>query len=150
MDGADARRDPARERDPESRFENAGIPDLQDGTPEQQRAEDPQELPLPGDRPGASADWGTTAHEQRDGEPLDRRLERERPDPATQPTGRGSAAGSGASRADGSAGTAGVGRLVNEQGVEPGDTEVDAYAADVGADTGGLSPEERAMHREPD
>lgn len=56
--------DRSRHHDPGSRFEDAGIPDLQDGTPEQQEAEDPEELPLPGDAPNASVDWGTTAEEQ--------------------------------------------------------------------------------------
>jgi len=59
------------ERDPRSPFEDEGIPDLQDGTPQQQWAEDPQQAPLPGeDGFAAAADYGTTANEQREGEGL--------------------------------------------------------------------------------
>jgi hypothetical protein len=126
--------DRAHHRDVDSRFEDAGIPDLQDGTPEQQQAEDPQELPLPGDQPGASVDWGTTAEEQVEGEPLSLRLSREEPD---------------AVLSDDDADVS-VGRLVNEQDVVPGDDEVDTEAADVGKDWGGLTQEEQAMHIEPE
>ncbi|MFI6789937.1 DUF5709 domain-containing protein [Nonomuraea sp. NPDC050383] len=68
------------EHDPRSRFEDEGIPDLQDGTPEQQWAVDPQEAPLPGDRPIAVDEHGTTIDEQIQGESLDGRLSREVPD----------------------------------------------------------------------
>lgn len=69
------------EHDPHSRFEDEGIPDLQDGTPQQQWAVDPQEAPLPADRPIAVDDFGTTVDEQIQGEPLDGRLSREIPEP---------------------------------------------------------------------
>jgi Family of unknown function (DUF5709) len=68
------------EHDPRSRLEDEGIPDLQDGTPEQQWAVDPQEAPVPGDRPLAADDFGTTVEEQIEGEPLDSRLGREVPE----------------------------------------------------------------------
>ena len=68
------------ERDPRSRLEDEGIPDLQAGTPEQQWAVDPEEMPVPGDEPAAVDDFGTTADEQREGEPLDGRLDREEPE----------------------------------------------------------------------
>lgn len=68
------------ERDPHSRFEDEGIPDLQSGTPGQQWAVDPEEEPLPGDRPIAVDDFGTTAEEQIEGEPLAGRLAREVPE----------------------------------------------------------------------
>ena len=68
------------EHDPRSRFEDEGIPDLQDGTPEQQWAVDPQEAPLPGDQPMAADDYGTTVEEQIEDEPLDSRLGREIPE----------------------------------------------------------------------
>lgn len=126
--------DRPRHHDSGSRFEDAGIPDLQDGTPEQQWAEDPQEAPLPGDEPRASVDWGTTAEEQIEREPHDLRFSRERPDPALEFTSD----------------DAQVGRLVNEQAIEPGDQEPATEATDVGADGGGLSAEEQAMHVEPD
>lgn len=68
------------EHDPRSRFEDEGIPDLQDGTPQQQWAVDPQEASLPGDRPVGVDEYGTTAEEQIQGEPLAGRLEREEPE----------------------------------------------------------------------
>jgi hypothetical protein len=68
------------ERDPRSEFEDEGVPDLQDGTPEQRWAVDPQQAPLPGDRPIAIDDYGTTAEEQYEGESLTGRLAREVPE----------------------------------------------------------------------
>jgi hypothetical protein len=68
------------EHDPHSRFEDEGIPDLQDGTPQQQWAVDPQEAPLPGDRPIGVDEFGTTVDEQIQGESLDGRLDREIPE----------------------------------------------------------------------
>lgn len=129
-----------------SRFEDAGIPDLQDGTPEQQWSEDPQELPLPGDRPNASVDWGTTAEEQVQGEPHNRRLARERPDSVAEEVSDPDA-DLGEPVADDDRY---VGRLRNDQAVEPGDLQPDTEATDVGADTGGLTAEEQALHIEPD
>lgn len=69
------------EPDPRSRFEDEGIPDLQDGTPGQQQAVDPQQAPLPGDHPVAVDEYGTTAEEQAGGERLDGRVAREQPEP---------------------------------------------------------------------
>jgi hypothetical protein len=61
--------------------EDDGIPEVsQDDSPTQQRAEDPQFEPMPGERPTASVDFGTTAFEQAEGESLTGRLERELPD----------------------------------------------------------------------
>jgi hypothetical protein len=58
-----------------------GIPVVaQDDSPTQQRAEDPQFEPMPGERPTASTDFGTTALEQAEGESLSGRLAREVPD----------------------------------------------------------------------
>src|SRR3954454_23010996 len=61
-------------------LEDDGIPDLQDGVPEQDWMEDPQFAPVPGERPNASVDFGTTAFEQSEGESLTGRLDRELPD----------------------------------------------------------------------
>lgn len=66
--------------DPHSEFEDEGIPDLQDGTPEQQWAVDPQQAPLPADHPVALDEFGTTIEEQIEGEPLDMRVDREIPE----------------------------------------------------------------------
>lgn len=119
------------ERDPRSPLEDEGIPDLQDGYPEQEWAEDPQQAPVPGDEPMAVDDYGTTAEEQREGEPLDGRLRREQPDtgrPETDPTL--------------------AGRLVQQDEGVREDTESQETATDVGADTGGFTAEESAMHVE--
>jgi hypothetical protein len=63
--------------------EDEGIPEVsQDDSPTMARAEDPEFAPLPGERPGASTDFGTTAFEQSEGESLDGRLAREIPDDA--------------------------------------------------------------------
>ncbi len=61
--------------------EDEGIPAVsQDDSPTQERAEDPQFAPVPRDDAGASVDFGTTAFEQSQGEPLTDRLDREVPD----------------------------------------------------------------------
>jgi hypothetical protein len=63
--------------------EDEGIPEVsQDDSPTQERAEDPQFAPVPGERPTAATDFGTTAAEQAEGESLDGRLAREIPDDA--------------------------------------------------------------------
>jgi hypothetical protein len=61
--------------------EDDGIPEVsQDDSPTQERAEDPQFAPMPGERANASVDFGTTAFEQAEGESLTGRLDREVPD----------------------------------------------------------------------
>ena len=63
--------------------EDEGLPEVaQDDSPTMERAEDPEFAPLPGERPGASVDFGTTSQEQAEGESLDGRLARELPDDA--------------------------------------------------------------------
>ena len=63
--------------------EDDGIPEVsQDDSPTQERAEDPQFEPMPGERANASVDFGTTAFEQSQGESLEGRLAREVPDDA--------------------------------------------------------------------
>ncbi|MCD0483654.1 hypothetical protein LO771_14930 [Streptacidiphilus sp. ASG 303] len=79
----------ARHHDPATAPEAEGIPDLQDGTPEQQRAEDPQVMSVPGDAPTAVESFGTTAAEQQEGESLDDRLAQEEPDVGQEPPGNG-------------------------------------------------------------
>jgi hypothetical protein len=70
-----------RRHDPGAEPEEEGIPDLQDGTPEAQRAGDPQRMPVPGDEPAAAESWGTTFSEQVEGEPLEQKLDEEEPEP---------------------------------------------------------------------
>lgn len=114
-----------------SRFEEEGIPDPGDLTPEQE-ATGQLELTSepPHDSPLGAEGWGTTAAEQREGEPLAGRLAREQPETAEQEDPRE------------------VGRLVQpDEGVRE-DTEADLIGQDSG-DTAGLSAEEAALHLEP-
>jgi hypothetical protein len=61
--------------------EDEGVPEVsQDDSPTIARSEDPEFAPVPRDDAGASVDFGTTAFEQSEGEPLTGRLEREVPD----------------------------------------------------------------------
>jgi hypothetical protein len=72
--------------DTERTLDQEGVPDLEGPLPEKLATGDPQEgMPPPNDRPRASTDWGTTAAEQRAGEPDDLRLAREVPDPTADP-----------------------------------------------------------------
>ncbi|MGK5558653.1 DUF5709 domain-containing protein [Actinomadura kijaniata] len=122
------------EYEPERRAttpEDDGIPDLQDGTPQQQWAEDPQRMVLPGDRSMTLDEYGTTVEEMRQGEPLSRRLEREEPEVPIPPNEPIEPAG----------------RIVEDnEGIGP-DTEKDAVARET-ADESGFTAEESAMHIE--
>jgi hypothetical protein len=63
--------------------EDDGIPEVaQDDSPGIHASEDPEFAPMPGERPTATTDFGTTAYEQSAGESLDGRLGREVPDDA--------------------------------------------------------------------
>lgn len=66
--------------DPGGSPEAEGIPDLQDGTPEQQRASDPQQAPVPGDSPTAATRSAPTPEEMREGASWDQRLAEEEPE----------------------------------------------------------------------
>lgn len=66
--------------DPGADPESEGIPDLQDGSPEQQEANDPQQLPVAGDEPTIAEFRETTSDEAREGESLDERLADEEPE----------------------------------------------------------------------
>lgn len=119
--------------------EDEGLPEVaQDDSPTAALAEDPEFAPLPGERPGASVDFGTTSAEQAEGESLDGRLAREIPDgapdvrPAEDPQ-----------RADAQL----------EQDLDttpPTDSGTGRTADDVeataDAPVGGEGPEERAVH----
>lgn len=137
------------EPDSRSDLEDEGIPDLQDGTPQQQRSEDPQEMPVPGEHPVAAADFGTTADEQAEGESLEGRLVRERADPAAagdpDEAAREARAPSARATPDER-----VGRLVAPDTGGATDTEPDEVASDVGPDTGGFTAEEDAVTARPD
>ena len=119
--------------------EDDGIPEVaQDDSPTQERAEDPQFEPLPGERANASVDFGTTAFEQSEGESLAGRLARELPDdapdvrPAEDPD-------------------RGVGQLEQDTSTTPDtDSGTNRTADDVEAtadpSVGGEGPEQAAMH----
>ena len=114
-----------------SRFEDEGIPDPGDLTPEQEAT---GQLDLttepPHDSPLGVEGWGTTAEEQREGEPLSGRLARELPDAYPEEP-----------RPE-------VGRLVEPDEGAHEDTEPDLVGRDSG-DIAGLSAEEAALHLEP-
>jgi hypothetical protein len=119
--------------------EDEGVPEVaQDDSPTQERAEDPQFAPLPGERANASADFGTTAVEQAEGEPLEGRLARELPDdvPGVRPAEDPDRA---------------VGQLEQDTSTTPDtDSGTNRTADDVEAtadpSVGGEGPEQGAMH----
>ncbi len=135
-----------------SDFEAEGIPDPGETTQGQDASGDDDSAygaEPPHDTATAVDDFGTTAAEEHDGEPLDGRLAREEPEVLD-------AADRDADESEGSdtplderAGQ-GVGRLVTpDEGSRP-DTESELIASDRGTDLGGYSAEESAMHLETD
>lgn len=94
-------------------------------------------------------DFGTTAAEEHDGEPLDGRLAREEPDVLAQ-VDLDADESEGSDTPFGERAGQGVGRLVEPDEGARSDTEADLVAADVGTDLGGYTAEESAMHLEPD
>ncbi len=93
--------------------------------------------------------FGTTADEQRQGEPLDLRLAQEEPDVWERPDatdGLGDTSDTDGELLDDQVGGARSGRLVApDEGAHP-DSEATMVAADVGIDGGAASAEEAAMH----
>jgi hypothetical protein len=126
--------------DPGSELEEEGIPDLSDALPVKEITGDGQEEQAPPrDYPVAAEDFGTTAAEQRAGEPLDLRMQRELPD-----TPDGADPGGTPYPEDPDER---VGRLVTEP--ESGtNKDQDMLGREVGTDGGAYAPEERAMHFE--
>lgn len=122
-------------------YEDDGVPDIADDDHQTAaEAEDPQFAPVPGERADASVDFGTTAREQSDGEPLSGRLEREVADVLDRDDVR---AAETPERT--------VPQLDQDVDTDRGDDSgTDTVADDVlatGEDqTGGGGPEERAMH----
>jgi hypothetical protein len=103
----------------------------------------------PRDAPLAADEFGTTAAEMHDGEPLDGRIAREEPEvidlvaiEADESEIVDSSYGERAGQ--------GVGRLVESDEGARADTEAEMVASDVGTDLGGYSAEESAMHLEPE
>jgi hypothetical protein len=117
-------------------------------TLEGQNPEDPlDEGYSPPERPWAVNDWGTTAREEAEGESLDRRLARERPESwaegDAEDDGLGDASDTDGELRDDQVGDARAGRLT-DSGDGHGDHE--PYADDVGVDGAGASAEEAAVH----
>jgi uncharacterized iron-regulated membrane protein len=133
-----------------SEAEAEGIPDPGFSDPSQIVAGDTEAtIEPPHDTAIAVDEWGTTAAEQAEGEPLDSRLSREEPDvlaavdlPADESEGADTPFDERAGQ--------GVGRLVESDEGARTDTEADMVAGDVGTDLGGYSAEESAMHLEPE
>jgi hypothetical protein len=120
-------------------YEDDGVPDIADDDhPTEALAEDPEFAPVPGERAGASADFGTTAYEQSEGESLSGRLQREVPD-----------AGPDDVRAAETHDRT-VPQLDQDGVSDRADSFTDSVSDDViatgEAPTGGEGPEERAMH----
>lgn len=69
-----------RPHDPGADPEDEGMPDLQDGTPERQRAGDPEQLPVAGDEPTIAVYRDTTSAETHERESLEERLTDEEPE----------------------------------------------------------------------
>ena len=133
-----------------SEAEAEGIPDPGSSSPGQLESGDSEAVvEPPHDTAVAVDEFGTTAAEQRDGEPLTGRLDREVPDvlaavdlPADESDGADIPFGERAGQ--------GVGRIVEPDEGARGDTEPDMVATDVGTDLGGYSAEEAAMHVVPE
>ena len=136
--------------EPPSEAEAEGIPDPGFSDPTQLVAGDSQEtIEPPHDTAIAVDEWGTTAAEQAEGEPLDGRLAREEDDvlaAVDQPADESEGADTPFDERAGQ----GVGRLVEPDEGARTDTESDLVAGDVGTDLGGYSAEESAMHLEPE
>lgn len=135
--------------EPSDPFEDEGLASEDPGLASKRITGDPQDdMVVPGDNPVAVDDFGTTAAEQQEGEPLDLRLSREEPDlladvdsPADESEGSDQPYPEDPDER--------VGRIVDpDEGVRS-DDEATAVADDVGTDQGGFSAEERAMHIEP-
>ena len=133
-----------------SEAEAEGIPDPGFSDPSEVVAGDTEAtMEPPRDTALAVDEWGTTAAEQAEGEPLDARLAREEDDvlaavdlPADESAGADTPFDERAGQ--------GIGRLVEPDEGARTDTEADLGAGDVGTDLGGYSAEESAMHLEPE
>lgn len=128
--------------DPGGAPEDEGIPDLQEGTPAQQRANDPQQEPVPGDTPTAVTQNPPTPAEMREGESLDERLAEEEPDTGSVPPGEEDPATGDSPASDAAVPETGTGRLLDERESAPF-RDQDVFGEGVG--TEGLSAEEEAV-----
>lgn len=133
-----------------SAAEAEGIPDPGLSGPGQLESGDTEgTVEPPHDTALAVEDFGTTAAELRDGEPLDGRLAREEPD-ALAAAGRPADESEAADTPFDERAGQGVGRLVEPDEGALSDTDAELVATDAGTDLGGYSAEEAAMHLEPE
>jgi hypothetical protein len=136
--------------DPPSDFEAEGIPDPGETLASKEITGDAQEgEPVPGDRPGESVEFGMTAYEERHGEGLSGRLDREQPDVLTDEAVSKDDDGD-ESLENPYARERVVGRLVDDDEGAHEDETAEVVGHDVGTDLGGYSSEESAMHIDPD
>ena len=162
----------SRVPEPNSEMEDQGIPDMGYTLGSKEATGDPQEgFAMPGDVQTATGDidevgttgligpdeYGTTAREMHDGEPISVRVEREEPDVLDDAalSGFGDEAADASDPFPDSAEREGPGHDLAGRLVEPdegarADTEADVVARDVGTDLGGFTAEEAAMHVEPE
>ncbi|HET9900715.1 MAG TPA: hypothetical protein VFR46_06595 [Actinomycetes bacterium] len=139
------------------RPEDQGFPDTaDDSTPERRDVPDPEEMPLPGERPVGVTEFGTTAEEEIEGETLDMRLAREVPDEEpidpTVPRDEDQpdetvedVEGALPVWADDEPRT--VGQIVEEDEGVREDVEKDTVALEDPLGPGGLGPEDQALYR---
>lgn len=133
-----------------SEHEAEGIPDPGFSEPGQIIAGDTEATTEPPhDVAIAVDDFGTTAREVNEGEPLTGRLEREQPDVLAAADAPADESPGADTPFDERAGQ-GVGRIVEPDAGAGPDTEKDLVASDAGTDLGGYSAEESAMHLEPE
>ncbi len=137
--------------DPPSDFEAEGIPDPGEALASKEITGDTQEgEPVPGDRPGESVEYGMTAYEERHGEGLSGRLDREEPDVLTDESVAEPPRGDDENSDTPYGQERGVGRLVDDDEGAREDETAEVVGHDVGTDLGGYSSEESAMHIDPD
>jgi hypothetical protein len=136
--------------DPADPFEEEGLasPDPNDDA-KRITGDTQEEIPVPGERPIAVTDYGTTLAEERVDEPLDARLQREEPD-FIERAAKDADESPDADQPYPEDPDERVGRIVETDEGARTDDEPDAVANDVGTDNGGFSAEERAMHVVPD
>lgn len=133
-----------------SEHEAEGLPDPGYADPGQLESGDTEATTEPPRDVAIAVDeFGTTAHEQAEGEPLDGRLSREEPDVIAE-AGLDADESAGADTPFDERSGQGVGRLVDIDEGGGSDNEADLIATDVGTDLGGYSAEEAAMHVEPE
>jgi hypothetical protein len=136
--------------DPADPFEEEGLasPDPDDG--KRITGDVQEEIAVPGERPIAVDNFGTTAAEEAAGEPLDHKLDREEPDLLARAETTPADGSPDADQPYPEDRDERVGRIVESDEGARADTEPDAVALEVGTDGGGFSAEERAMHIEPE